>query len=145
MKEYQFVARNAAHICPSRNIPYPGSWRFLCNMKCRHLCPPLSRRSRRIWQLEGHLRRAINWWPVSHGVWGDQELSECLDDPKVDNWGRFGWRNGFYQIFWVRWLAIRFDSWEWVIHRWGSAPYVLEPWRVVPQSVTRKNLSVTMG
>lgn len=140
------VARNAAHICPSRNLPYPGSWRFPCNLICRHLFPPLSRWSRRV-------------RPLSRRIWGRQStdglfLMVCemtrsllgLNDPKFDIWGKLA--AVIVSIKVLGKLAFRFDSWEWVIHRWcsiGSAPYVLEPWRVVPRSVTRKNLSVTMG
>lgn len=109
------VARNAAHIFPPRNLPYPGSWRFLCNMICRHLFPPLSRWSRRI-------------RPFSKRIWGRQSTDGLflmvfemirsllgLKDPKVDIWGKLA--AGMDSIKDLGKPAIRIYSWEWVIDR----------------------------
>lgn len=103
------VARNAAHICPSRNLPYPGSWRFPCNLICRYLFPPLSRWSRRVRPLS----RRIRGMQLTDGLF----LMVCemtrsllgLDDPKVDIWGKLA--AGMVSIKVLGKLAFRFDSW----------------------------------
>lgn len=69
-----------------------------------------------------------------------------LNDPKVDIWGKLA--AVMVSIKDLGKLAIRIDSWEWVIHRcarYGQHLTCLSLGGWYPRSVTRKNLSVTMG